>query len=76
MASWFSKKPITPGTPHMPEIDLETLPKREVTAEEFRAAAEAEQWKPDVIRILTTPPLYHKEYLKVGLEMLRLTAVK
>jgi hypothetical protein len=53
-------------------VNLDELPKREVSVDEFRAAAVADQWKPDTIRVLLDfEPVPHC-HLKVGGELLRI----
>ena len=56
----------------LPEIDFEKLPARDVTAEEFRAAAHAAGWRPDTLRCLLDIGRPPTGYTKVGKERLRL----
>lgn len=50
---------------------LDAAPKRDVTHDEFRAAALLAGWKLRTIRLFTAPPLF-SGYVKVGEEGLRL----
>lgn len=57
-----------------PKVNVDELPKRDVSADEFRAAAVAAQWEVETIRLLLGSGPLPRGYLKVGEEMLRLRA--
>jgi hypothetical protein len=60
----------------MPEIDIDKLPCREVTPEQFRFAAEVEKWQDHVVDLFLKSPIYNREYVKVGFERLRVKTEK